>query len=113
SGCSSSGFGKGAIVPDRNRGILKVRPPIQRWAKHVQMNYLGCWIWKSALDTGGYGQFYDVKTINSHRWTYQHFIGPIPPGLDLDHLCRNRACCNPMHLEPVTRSENILRGTGP
>src|SRR5699024_8246546 len=46
----------------------------------------------------------------SHRTMYQAVIGPVPAGLDLDHLCRNRACCNPAHLEPVTRQTNLLRG---
>ncbi len=48
--------------------------------------------------------------IKGHRKSYEFFIGPIPVGLDLDHLCRTRACYNPAHLEPVTRSENIRRG---
>lgn len=46
----------------------------------------------------------------THRVTYTELVGPIPEGLDLDHLCRNRACCNPEHLEPVERVENVRRG---
>lgn len=48
-----------------------------------------------------------------HRFTYEHWIGPIPRGLDLDHLCRNRQCVNPDHLEPVTKGENVARGQSP
>jgi hypothetical protein len=47
-----------------------------------------------------------------HRWVYEQLVGPIPAGLVLDHLCRNPACVRPMHLEPVTQQENILRGQG-
>lgn len=72
----------------------------------------GCWIWcGSLLLHGGYGQFNNGRTmVLAHRWAYEHFVGPIPDGLDLDHLCRVRSCVNPEHLEPVTRSENLRRG---
>lgn len=49
------------------------------------------------------------KKLLAHRWSYEFHVGPIPEGLDLDHLCRNRGCVNPDHLEPVTREENIRR----
>jgi hypothetical protein len=48
-----------------------------------------------------------------HRYAYEALVGPIPDGKQIDHLCRNRACCNPEHLEPVTIQENIRRGEGP
>lgn len=58
----------------------------------------------------GYGQIGVAGTVYAaHRYAYQELVGPIPDGLDLDHLCRNRACTNPDHLEPVTRKENINR----
>jgi hypothetical protein len=74
-----------------------------------------CWLWIGSL-RGGYGQFM-VKAISStpqraHRWAYEHFVGPIPDGLTIDHLCRNKACVNPTHLEPVTLRVNILRSDG-
>jgi hypothetical protein len=47
--------------------------------------------------------------VLAHRWAYEHFIGPIPAGLEIDHLCRVRHCVNPAHLEPVTKSENRRR----
>jgi len=58
---------------------------------------------------GGYGQF---QRVPAHRWAYERWVGPIPAGLQLDHLCRNRLCVNPEHLEPVTCQENVLRGNG-
>lgn len=67
----------------------------------------GCWNWAGAISSNGYGTF--AKDA-AHRWSYRHFVGPIGDGLDLDHLCRNRSCVRPSHLEPVTRSENLLRG---
>ncbi len=71
----------------------------------------GCWQWVGAIGTHGYGRFRaDGKTQQAHRVSYTVHKGPIPAGLDLDHLCRNRGCVNPDHLEPVTRRENLLRG---
>ena len=71
----------------------------------------GCWVWKGTVVDRGYGHFYaDSKAVRAHRWSYQHFVGPIPEGLVLDHLCRNTLCVNPSHLEPVTSAENARRG---
>lgn len=70
-----------------------------------------CWIWTGSLDRHGYGQFWHQKKLRqAHRWSYERFVGPIPAGLTLDHLCRTPACVNPEHLEPVTQGENTLRG---
>lgn len=72
-----------------------------------------CWIWTAALSYG-YGQFWlDGRTQLAHRVAYEWLVGPIPDGLEPDHLCRVRRCVNSGHLEPVTRRENILRGVGP
>lgn len=74
----------------------------------------GCWEWTAALSQG-YGVFRltDTRTnILAHRWAWMFFRGPVPDGLDLDHLCRNRACVNPDHLEPVSRAVNLHRGEG-
>lgn len=73
----------------------------------------GCWIWIGNRNTSGYGQaIFAGKLAVVHRIAYELFVGPIPQGLVLDHLCRNRACFRPEHLEPVTQQENNLRGVG-
>jgi len=70
-----------------------------------------CWQWRRAKSKTGYGNlWFGRRYTTAHRVIYKALVGPIPEGLDLDHLCRNRACCNPDHLEPVTRRENMRRG---
>ena len=70
-----------------------------------------CWLWTSAKNIGGYGVFgLNGKNILSHRLSYELYIGKIPEGLQIDHLCRVRYCVNPDHLDPVTQAENIRRG---
>ncbi len=72
----------------------------------------GCWLWTASMHHG-YGQF-SVKhrPIDAHRFAYETLVGPIPADREIDHLCRNRACCNPAHLEAVTARTNTLRGVG-
>ncbi len=78
--------------------------------------YVGdCWIWVGNVNPAGYGQMRvkqdgEFFTASTHRLTYAQLRGFVPEGLQLDHLCRFRACCNPDHLEPVTCRENLLRG---
>lgn len=68
-----------------------------------------CWIWTGELERG-YGRFlHNKKHIKAHRYFYKVFIGEIPPGLQIDHLCKNTKCVNPKHLEAVTQKENIKR----
>lgn len=69
-----------------------------------------CWPFLGSLTTRGYGTFcYAGNRRQAHRVTYELVRGPISDGLHLDHLCRNRRCCNPSHLEPVTSLENTRR----
>jgi hypothetical protein len=73
----------------------------------------GCWRWRACVGPDGYGRLMVQKRpVGAHRIAYELLVGPIPAGLELDHLCRNRGCCNPAHLEPVTHRENALRGVG-
>lgn len=82
-------------------------------AEYVVDAETGCWVWQRAVNGDGYGSCYREGRIwAAHRWYYIQFVGPVPSGLELDHLCRNRRCVNPDHLEPVTTRENILRGEG-
>lgn len=72
----------------------------------------GCWLWsKSVSPDDGYARLeYCKKKWLAHRFVYELLVGPIPDGLELDHLCRNRACVNPAHLDPVTKRVNWERG---
>ena len=70
-----------------------------------------CWSWKGPTDPKGYGRLQvNGRWDYAHRVGYELLVGPIPRGLTLDHLCRNRRCVNPRHLEPISNRENILRG---
>ena len=74
-----------------------------------------CWNWSGATSQKGYGRLYlgpPQLMVQAHRFAYERLVGPIPAGLTIDHLCRNRACVKPQHLEPVTSQTNILRGVG-
>ena len=70
---------------------------------------LGCWEWAGAIFSNGYGRFGEKR---AHRLSYEFFLGRIGEGLVIDHLCRNKLCVNPDHLEAVTEKENIRRGEG-
>ena len=73
----------------------------------------GCWLWTACIGTGGYGRIgFEGKVHVAHRIAWELLRGPIPEGLEIDHLCRTRSCVNPDHLEPVTPKVNRLRGVG-
>lgn len=89
----------------------KALPLELRLIRGMRVDANGCWIWQRSTLKAGYGCIrVEGKTRTVHSVAFELFEGEVPEGLELDHLCRVRACCNPMHLEPVTHRENILRG---
>ncbi len=87
---------------------------IRRFESKLTEGPGGCWLWTASKDQDGYGHFFPRRGVcrMAHRWSYEYHVASIPPGLQLDHLCRVRACVNPAHLEPVDQRTNILRGVG-
>ena len=97
----------------------QAEPVAVRMARKILVTESGCWDWQGPVAPDGYGRMMvgsrttgERRTALAHRLSWEEANGPIPAGLQLDHLCRNRRCVNPAHLEPVTQRENILRGTG-
>lgn len=83
--------------------------PASRFFKFVEKT-TDCWLWTGRRINSGYGTFWDGKQVLSHRWSYEHAKEPIPPEMTIDHLCRNKLCVNPDHMEVVTNYENNMRG---
>lgn len=95
---------------------MQPNPTEQRfWAKVAISSEADCWLWTGGKTQDGYGLFKFIRDQSNwlaHRVAYTLRRGEIPDGLTLDHICRNRACVNPAHLDPVSLRENMLRGEG-
>ncbi len=96
-----------------------IKPPIVRFMALIKVSTehfhdgTPCWDWQGSTGTGGYGQFTlsakarEVRQrIAPYKFIWEHFNGPMPEGLEPDHMCNRRPCCNPEHIEPVTHAEN-------
>ena len=93
---------------DKEFTVEKVWPFLEKIEKTST-----CWLWKLSTDKDGYGQYgFGGKMVKAHRLSYQMFKGKIPDNEEIDHLCRNRACVNPEHLESVKHAENMFRSKG-
>lgn len=93
---------------------LSVQERFESKYKIVDTGYLTpCWLWTDKPTSKGYGTLgVEGRTKGAHRLSWELYVGPIPEGLQIDHLCRVRLCVNWTHLEPVTRRVNLLRGVG-
>lgn len=96
-------------APDRSL-VIERGMPVDVW-KRIDVEASGCWAWTGTKNQNGYGHTAHgpLRRNLVHRFVFQLLVGPVPEGLELDHLCRVRHCCNPEHLEPVTHRENVLR----
>lgn len=93
--------------------LHRFMPVAERFWRRVNRDAT-CWTWRGGVTSNGYGTFTDRgRRVSAHRYAYEQSRGAIPAGLVLDHLCRNRRCVNPDHLEAVSERVNILRGTSP
>jgi hypothetical protein len=103
-------------APSFRRGPRARGPAWLRFIAKVQPDpTTRCWRWIASRTPHGYGRFRPGRSapwVYAHRFVYELTRGPVPPGLELDHLCRVRACVNPVHLEAVPHRENTLRGDG-
>jgi len=102
-------------------GRFSERPAVEDLSEREMLRFWShvdaagdCWVWTGSKDRAGYGRTWrSTAPFPAHRVAYELLVGPIPAGLVIDHLCRNPACVNPDHLEPVTHRVNILRGHAP
>jgi hypothetical protein len=95
--------------------ILQLKPHLDRFeALYIPEPMSGCHIWLGALDVGGYAKFSIANSValSGHIFAYEHKYGPVPDGLELDHVCLMKCCVNPDHVEAVTHQENMRRQLG-
>lgn len=111
----------------RRTGRTDTPTRAERFVAKIEVDPVtGCWLWTGALSDNGYGAFNDGdRLVGAHRWSYKHFVGPIPDELEIDHqchnadascaggVCRHRRCVCPEHLTPATSQENVVRGRRP
>lgn len=95
-------------------GATRIGSPMERFMARVRKTE-GCWLWTGSLNIHGYGSFGVGRGSrqNAHRWLWEQLNGKASSKLHLDHLCRNKACVNPVHMELVTHAENLRRGSHP
>ena len=112
-GCAENQYARGWCVTHYSRWrrtgdpLGRFQPTEVRFWRFVAKTDT-CWLWTGAT-ASGYGLFWDERQVRAHRWAYESEVGPIPEGLQLDHLCRVPLCVRPDHLEPVTGAENMRR----
>ena len=103
-----------AIVNDVTHKIEfkeNIEDLIKRILPKIKVSKVGCWEWLGRTVKDGYGNInVNKKRISIHRILYKYYHGKLDSELEIDHICRNRVCCNPLHLEQVTHKENVLRG---
>jgi len=97
----------------RRHGTTGAWTPLHRFADLIEPDRStedGCWVFQGTRRNDGYGQFGTARRVHvAHRWFYEQVVGPVEPGFELDHLCRNRRCVRIGHLETVSHRENVLR----
>lgn len=102
---------------DSGKRAYTKRPLIERFMRRISVDKkTGCWIWTASKITTRrpYGRFHiNSRPVLAHRWGYEYFKGPIPEGLEIDHLCNQASCVNPEHLKAVTGRENNRRSNSP
>lgn len=123
-GCQRKFYGRGLCDPHyqqrhkHGKELTEIREIFRGTAEERFYYYADtsgeCWNWTGPISPYGYGimRGKDIPSRHAHRFGYILLRGPIPDSLVLDHLCRNRRCVNPDHLEPVTNTENVMRGEG-